>query len=250
MVTNKIPFYGTFFNSDRTYDIGNSMSFTLEQVVPWGRSFEEYVSMFSLSADDLAKKILGCGDGPACFNADLTKRAGTVVSVDPIYQFSSDEIRSRIEATYDKVMEQTRANQEEFVWESIKSVEELGRIRMDAMKKFLEDYPTSGERYIGAELPTLPFVQGHFDLALSSHFLFLYSDQLSYEFHLQSIKELCRVADEARIFPLLELGTKKSRHIDRAINDLKEIGYQCSVEKVSYEFQKGGNEMLRVKLIT
>ena len=41
--------------------------FTLEQVVPWGRSFDEYCNMFALSSDDLALRILGCGDGPASF---------------------------------------------------------------------------------------------------------------------------------------------------------------------------------------
>jgi hypothetical protein len=226
------------------------MGFTLEKVVPWGRSFEEYVSMFTLSAEDLKKKILGCGDGPACFNSELTKRGGSVVSVDPIYQFSADEIRIRIDATYEKVIEQTRTNQQEFVWENIKSVEELGRIRMDAMEKFLEDYPNGGQRYIHAELPTLLFDDRSFNIALCSHFLFLYSEQLSYEFHLQSVKELCRVAEEVRIFPILELGAKKSRHIDRAISELKELGYECSIEIVAYEFQRGGNEMLRIKHLT
>jgi hypothetical protein len=34
------------------------MPFKLEQVVPWGRSFEEYASMFSLNTNDLKKKFL------------------------------------------------------------------------------------------------------------------------------------------------------------------------------------------------
>ena len=37
--------------------------FTLEQVVPWGRSFEEYRAMFALSDADLEGRVLGCGDG-------------------------------------------------------------------------------------------------------------------------------------------------------------------------------------------
>ena len=43
--------------------------FTLDQVVPWGRSFDEYRRMFALSDDDLTGSILGCGDGLASFNA-------------------------------------------------------------------------------------------------------------------------------------------------------------------------------------
>ena len=228
-------------------NIRKHMSFTLGNVVLWGRSFEEYVSMFSLTESDLKKKILGCGDGPASFNSELTMQGGGVTSVDPIYQFSAEEIEKRVDATFPVVMEQTRTNQAEFVWENISSVDELGQVRMAAMKKFLNDYPNSRERYINAELPALPFEENSFDISLSSHFLFLYSEQLSYDFHLQSIKELCRVAKEVRIFPLLELGSKKSRHIDKAVNELKESGYQCGIEKVEYEFQRGGNEMLRMK---
>ena len=226
------------------------MGFTLEKVVPWGRSFDEYVSMFSLSAKDLQKKILGCGDGPAGFNAELTERGGTILSVDPIYKFSVDEIRNRISATYDKVIEQTKANQEEFVWKNIKTVGDLGLIRMEAMNRFLEDYPNGDERYMVAELPSLPFKDQEFELALCSHFLFLYSEQLSLEFHIQSLRELCRIASETRIFPILELGAKRSRHIDKATNDLSKHGFQWSIDKTPYEFQKGGNEMLRIKSLS
>jgi hypothetical protein len=32
------------------------------KVIPWGRSFEEYRRMFALADEDLAGRILGCGD--------------------------------------------------------------------------------------------------------------------------------------------------------------------------------------------
>ncbi len=126
------------------------MSFSLKNVVPWGRSFDEYVNMFALSDEDLAKKIVGCGDGPASFNCTLTKRGGSVVSVDPIYQFTADDIARCITETYDTVMEQTQQNRHEFVWQRIASVEELGHIRTSAMNDFLADYPagTTDGRYI------------------------------------------------------------------------------------------------------
>ncbi len=49
------------------------MGFTLESVVPRGRSFAEYRDMFARAADNLQLRILGCGDGPAGFNAELTR---------------------------------------------------------------------------------------------------------------------------------------------------------------------------------
>ncbi|WP_286194489.1 hypothetical protein [Synechococcus sp. CCY 0621] len=90
--------------------------FTLEKVVPWGRSFEEYTGMFLLAEADMAGRILGCGDGPAGFNAEATRRGAKVVSCDPLYEFSNADIEARIAATYEQVIDQTRQNQEEFVW--------------------------------------------------------------------------------------------------------------------------------------
>lgn len=225
------------------------MSFSLKNVVPWGRSFDEYVTMFALSDEDLAKKIIGCSDGPASFNCALTKRGGSVVSVDPIYQFTADDIARRITETYDTVMEQTQQNNHEFVWQRIASVEELGRTRTSAMNDFLVDYPagTIDGRYVNGALPKLPFIDVAFDLALCSHFLFLYSDHLDLAFHLLSLRELCRVAHEVRVFPIMELGSVRSRHVDAAVSILASEGYEVHVERVTYEFQKGGNEMLRLK---
>jgi len=79
---------------------------------------------------------------------------------------------------------------------------------MAAMQAFLDDYELGKRqgRYVNAELPTLPFENGTFHLALCSHFLFLYSTQLGEAFHRAAIHEMCRVAVEVRIFPLLALG--------------------------------------------
>lgn len=70
----------------------------LNEVVPWGRNLEEYRLMFALSEADLNAKILGCGDAPASFNAQMTKLGYSVTSIEPIYQFSAQEIRERVEA--------------------------------------------------------------------------------------------------------------------------------------------------------
>ena len=225
------------------------MGFNLNKIAPWGRSFDEYVAMFALSEGDLGKSILGCADGPASFNAELTRRDGKVLSLDPLYKFSSEEIKGRIDETFHEIMSQTHEHAHEFVWERIPYVEKLGRVRMEAMEDFLSDYSRGlkEHRYIAAGLPKLPFEDGEFELALCSHFLFLYSEQLSLEFHVQSIKELVRVAGEARIFPLLELGTKKSRHLEVAIHKLEAEEMQIDIETVPYEFQIGGNQMLRIK---
>ncbi len=82
------------------------MGFSLDQVVPWGRNLGEYRSMFSLTNQDLEQKILGCADGPASVNAELYQPGKKYVSLDPIYQFSAQQIRERIDATAPVIAEQ------------------------------------------------------------------------------------------------------------------------------------------------
>jgi hypothetical protein len=225
------------------------MGFTLEKVVPWGRSYDEYASMFGLTELDLGLRILGCGDGPAGFNSALTKSGGNIVSVDPIYVFDAEQIRSRISETYETVMAQMRKNQGDYVWRVIPSVEQLASIRMSAMETFLADFDVGKNegRYIPGELPSLPFESGKFDIALSSHFLFLYSVHLSAEFHLQALQEMLRVSHEVRVFPLLALDGALSPHLDFVIEHLASHGFNLEVRRVPYEFQRGGNEMLVIK---
>ena len=225
-----------------------NMTIKYYDIKPWGRSFGEYVRMFNLTPTDLKRKILGCGDGPASFNAELTEQGGNIISVDPVYRFIADQIRQKINETHNDIIEQTRENQDKFVWQEIGSVEELGRLRMSAMAKFLKDFPdgVAQKRYIPGELPSLPFKKKEFDLALCSHFLFLYTDNLSLQFHLRSLDELCRVSKEVRIFPLLDVNANQSPYVDQVIDYLRMEKRETTEVKVSYEFQKHGNTMLRI----
>jgi hypothetical protein len=225
------------------------MSFKYKSVVPWGRSFPEYIDMFGLSVPDLDKKILGCGDGPASFNCVMKQKGKTVISVDPIYEFTKEEIEKRIDETFHDVIGQTRKNQDKFNWSKIENVDELGKVRMSAMKDFINDYETGKKenRYICAELPVLPFADDKFDLALSSHFLFLHSDHLSLGFHLQSIDEMLRVSREVRIFPLLDVNGIRPDFVDTVIGQYIKKKYFADELKVNYEFQKGGNTMLKIE---
>lgn len=224
----------------------------LSEVVPWGRTLSEYKEMFSLTSRDLDKKILGCGDGPASFNAELTAKGGNVISIDPIYQFSPSQIQTRIEDVYPQIMEQVSKKHADFIWENIKSVEELGKVRMEAMNTFLRDYEDNRKsgRYINASLPTLPFNDKEFDLALCSHYLFLYSEHVSLCEHIESMKELCRVAREVRVYPLLSISNNdESPHLNPVIEELEREGVNASLLPVNYEFQKGATKMLVAKSV-
>lgn len=219
--------------------------FKLSGVVPWGRNFEEYRLMFRLTDDELKKRIAGFGDGPACFNRELTERGGSVVSFDPIYQFTKEDIEKRIGEVRVEVMEQMRQNRDNYVWTKIKSPDELESLRISAMKRFLEDYDKGRAegRYVHHELPDrLPFEDNYFDIGLSSHFLLMYTS-LGYDFHIMAMSEMLRVCREIRIFPIVDLDGDKTELIGSVIAYFRE-NYLVEIVDTDYEFQKGGNKML------
>ena len=204
--------------------------------------------MFGLTPDDLKGRILGCGDGPASFNAEMTELGHSVVSVDPIYAYSADEISARFEATAPTVIAQVRATPDNWVWRYHRNPDELLFNRRKALARFLADYEDGRMqgRYQVAALPEFAFPDKHFALALCSHLLFLYSEQLSEEFHIRSVNELCRVTDEVRIFPLLSLAVRPSPYVEKVRASLERSGWKSEIRKVNYELQRGGNEMLRI----
>jgi hypothetical protein len=226
------------------------MSFSLKNVIPWGRSFEEYCAMFDLTNEELKLRILGCGDGPASFNSVLTKRGGSIASIDPLYQFTTADINRKIKDACNEVLKQMEQNKDDYVWDTIKSISQLVEIRMSAMNEFLSDFESGKQqkRYIAGELPHVPFENESFDLALCSHFLFLFSDTFSLEFHYESIKEMCRVANEVRIYPLSTFEGKESPFIEPLRQQFEAQGYKTSIQIVRYEFQRGSNKMLKIKI--
>jgi hypothetical protein len=205
--------------------------------------------MFALTPGDLLGKILDCASGPASFNAELAAEGHEVTSCDPLYSSTAEEIRARIDATFDTLVDHARVAYDEFIWREIESPEHLGEVRVAAMQRFLRDFPEGLEerRYLARALPHLYFRDDAFDLALCSAFLFTYTEQLSLDFHVAAIEEMCRVAGEARIFPLLKGYGGPSPYLEPVITRLRDRGYTATIREVPYEFQRGGDQMLAVR---
>ena len=217
------------------------MAFELSKVVPWGRTLEEYKTMFTLSEEDLKKSI-------ASFNTEMTKLNNNVTSFDPIYQFTKEQLVNRIKETKDIVMKQTKENKDNFIWTNIKDLNELEKMRMGTMYNFIDDFEAGKEenRYIPHELPNKTnFSDKHFDIGLSSHFLLLYSN-LGLDFHIKSIDEILRICKEVRIFPILDLDAKESSMLKPIIDNYSR-GYDVKIEQTDYKFQKDGDKMLVIK---
>ncbi|MCR5599754.1 MAG: SAM-dependent methyltransferase [Ruminococcus sp.] len=220
----------------------------LEKVVPWGRNIGEYRSMFLLDDDDMKKKIAGFGDGPASFNCQATAEGADITSFDPIYCFSAQQLRSRINEVRDIIIPQMKENSDNYVWDRIKSVRELEDIRMSAMDMFLDDFEQGKAegRYICHELPDrLPYEDGTFDIGLSSHFLLMY-DQLGYDFHIAALSEMLRVCKEVRIFPLGDLDGRELHLVEQVIEHFHRV-FKVEILKTGYRFQRNADSMMKIR---
>ncbi len=226
-----------------------SGEFKLEQALPWGRNRREYQAFFDLAALAPATRILDVAGGPSSFTAEMTRLGHHVVAADPLYRFSRQQIAGRIETARRVMLDGLAAARARFVWRDYGDIAGLEATRLAAMAVFLEDYAVgrAAGRYLDAALPALPFADDSFDLALSSHFLLLHSAQFDLAFHQAAISELCRVARELRIFPLLDIEGERSRHLAPLLAWLAGESFDAEVRPVAYEFQKGGNEMLRIR---
>lgn len=222
--------------------------FDLEGVVPWGRRFDEYEAFFALGDVAPGAAVLDAGGGPASFAVEAEAHGLAVTAADPIYRLDGAAILRRFEATAKAMREGMRAAAYRFKWDFYGSEEAVHRRRRTALELFLADLDEKrGTRYVAAELPELPFADRTFDLALSSHLLFLYGDDLDCDFHIAAVLELARVAREVRIFPLVNLDGRPSSHLPAVMASLAKAGLLAETVPVPFEFQIGATKMLRVR---
>lgn len=228
---------------------GAEVKLDLERIVFIGRTFEEYMKMFSLKEAELTGlRILDCPAGACSFTARSNQLGIDVTAADIAYYYSTDELANKGIQDIEHAMSELSKVRDNYVWDFFKSLEELSQARSKALYDNTKDRRQTPERYVPVVLPNLPFTDQTFDLTLSAHFLFMYSDRLDYDFHLRTVNELMRVTrGELRIFPLVDLSCKRYAHLDRLVDELIRQGFAVEELEVSYEFQKGANQMLTIR---
>ncbi|WP_231584119.1 class I SAM-dependent methyltransferase [Domibacillus indicus] len=221
----------------------------LNRIVFIGRTFEEYMAMFSLSMDELqGKKVLDCPAGACSFTAAGGQQGLDITACDIAYCHEGEALAAKGKLDVKHAMESVEQAREQYVWDYFRSVADLAEHRTRALSDCAAHMAAHPERYVPAVLPKLPFQDGEFDLILSAHFLFTYSDRLDKRFHLQVIEELLRVAkEEIRIFPLVSLAGNRYEHLEEIINILHERGCETEEIRVPYEFQRNAHSMLKIR---
>jgi hypothetical protein len=222
----------------------------LDRVVFIGRTYFEYLRMFDL--DEPALKhgaVLDCAAGPSSFTAEAHARGFDVIACDMLYgnpaEILEDKGRQDIEHTFRKVDEVPHL----YVWKYYQDRDEIIGLRHRALETFARDFQigSSAGRYLQAELPRLPFHNRSFSLVLSSHFLFLYGDRLSVDFHVASLREMARISsNEVRVYPLQGLDAKPYPFMDDVLERLDSAGVRTEIVPTPFEFQRGANMMLKL----
>lgn len=221
----------------------------LDRVVLLGRTFDEYLHYFNLQCDELkGETILDVASGVSSFCSEARERSLNVAAVDVIYAMESEGIRKRCETDLDHIVEAVRPLTV-YRWQYYKSPEHMREYRERAYKHFLSDYrEQQRKRYVAGKLPRLPFRDHQFSLALISYLLFVYEDQLDFEFHKHSILEIMRVASkEARIYPVVTFEGKRSTYLERLMAD-RELNHLVFEERLTdFEFLQNSNRVLVVR---
>ena len=92
--------------------------------------------------------------------AELSWEGHEVISCDPLYSLTADEIRARIDATYDALVANAQAARHEFVWHDIAPPEHLGEVLMAVMQRLLMDFPKSRGTLLCSVAPPPRFSRG------------------------------------------------------------------------------------------
>ena len=218
------------------------------EVLVSARSYDEYVAMFDLTDADLAGRVLDCPGGAAGFTATALDGGHDVTAVDPVYAGGPAALAALAGRAVDEARRghaHLLAHAEDYVWTSFADPGDHLAQRLAAVEVFAAGVAARPDRYVPGALPSLPFADASFDLALCSHLLFTYADRFDAAWHLAALVELVRVAAEVRVFPLVShVDGGPYEHLDALRDDLAARGTTSEVRRVPYELQRGGDQVL------
>lgn len=165
-----------------------------ERVWLIGRPAYHHITQFALPVNSDSLRILDVAAGVSDFMS--VWRNG--LAVDPCYGEDYNDLYTS--ASHDLFL--FAANQIQNDRNATNEQIRLYDMHRQALTGFLIDFGNrSGSiRYRADSLPDLPLVCGSFDLAICSHFLFLYPHDN--EFAVDSIRRVMELTDEFRIWPL------------------------------------------------
>lgn len=212
------------------------------------RSFEEYVAFFDLDPETLPPRVLDCCAGTSGFVAEAHARGVEAVALDPAYRLDGPALVEDADRGAHGAQQILDTHDQRFTYDWYGTRSRRVTMRRNAFGAFAAHRRGHPSHYLPAVLPQLPFADDAFDLALCSHLLFTWATVLDEHWHHDALVELCRVAAEVRVFPLLLQGAGEPVPFLASLRTrLSDNAIDSHVVTVPYEFQVGGNEMLRLR---
>lgn len=212
----------------------------------WIYDFSDYNQMYDLTAVDFKKKILDFSAGISSFNAQAHAQHYSVISLDAAYHFSAAQMKAHAQQLLQTVIAQLKEEPLRLQNASSAQLQQVMARWEKTQNVFLKDYETGRleKRYQPIVLPTLPFATQEFQLALCTNFIFHHA--FSQKKIQTVLQELARVADEVRVFPLLNSSGKMPDELGPLMLYFQQKKYGIEVREVAYHTLKGGNAMLRI----
>jgi SAM-dependent methyltransferase len=217
------------------------------------RSAREYEAMFALDMEALgAGPILDVAAGASSFVAEMRARGYMAVAADPRYAKSPETLYVESLEEIGVSTAKLEKLQDRFDWTFYGSLDAHRAGREKSLEEFISDYRADTEHqvYVPASLPSLPFADDTFALVLCSHFLFLYEEQFSPEFHQNAVRELYRVTrpgGEVRLYPLHTLRFEKYSALGALKAMLEELGAAVAEAPSLLPFLPGSTHMLTIR---
>jgi SAM-dependent methyltransferase len=165
-----------------------------------------------------------------------------------VYATPPRELVGRLDGELARGSAWTTAHADRYAWGFHGDPGAHARLRAESAAAFARDLADHPGHHVAAALPHLPFVDGAFDLVLSSHLLFTYADRLDAGFHVAALREMARVGAEVRVYPLVDqAGRALPDLLASVVAELGDAGVRAEVQDVPYEFQRGARSMLRLR---
>ena len=216
----------------------------MRKPILWGHHVNEYQAMFGLSNAEIRTRILEYGCGPSAVNATLHHQGICIVSLDPLFNQPLALLTEEVNSLFNARLEQVLQNPLQFDVQEYGGMSAFIDSRRNGLNIFFNDYEqgVAEGRYL--EIPEhLPFAHHAFDFALVSHYLFIDTE---IQHQLEIIQSLANIANEVRIFPLIDSQAQASPLLGPVLLGLQQANYGVEVREVDYYLYPKGNAMLRV----
>lgn len=219
----------------------------LNRVVLLGRTLDEYRRAFGLDLGAWrSNAILDVAAGVSSFTAESRALGFNVTAFDRIYSANLDDIRRRGEHDLDEVARDI-GQKPVYKWEFYKSAEGMRKYRERACQAFLKDFDAHPNHYVAGELPRTKFADRQFNLTLVSYLIFVYEEQLSYDFHKETMRELMRItSEEIRAYPIVTFEAQPSKFLEKIRSESEFASWKFEIMLTDFEFLRGSNCYLKI----